>query len=55
MRTPKSLYVQQRRIYHPELMSCPSCGIFITFGDGLLWVRHSSLNSTYHHAISIPQ
>jgi hypothetical protein len=37
MRTPKSLYVQQRRIYHPELMSCPSCGELLVGCNYLKW------------------
>ena len=37
MRTPKSLYVQQRRIYHPELMSCPSCGDLLVGCNYLKW------------------
>jgi len=37
MRTPKSLYVQQRRIYHPELLSCPSCGDLLVGCNYLKW------------------
>jgi hypothetical protein len=37
MRTPKSLYVQQRRIYHPELLSCPSCGDLLVGCPYLKW------------------
>ena len=37
MRTPKSLYVQQRRIYHSELLSCPSCGDLLVGCNYLKW------------------
>jgi hypothetical protein len=37
MRTPKSLYVQQRRIYHPELLSCPTCGDLLVGCNYLKW------------------
>jgi hypothetical protein len=37
MRTPKSLYVQQRRLYHPELLSCPSCGDLLVGCNYLKW------------------
>lgn len=37
MRTPKSLYAQQRRIYHPELLSCPSCGDLLVGCNYLKW------------------
>ena len=37
MRTPKPLYAQQRRIYHPELMSCPSCGDLLVGCNYLKW------------------
>lgn len=37
MRTPKPLYVQQRRIYHPELLSCPSCGDLLVGCNYLKW------------------
>ena len=37
MRTSKSLSVQPRRIYHPELMSCPSCGALLVGCPDLKW------------------
>ena len=37
MRTPRSLYAQQRRIYHPEWISCPSCGALLVGCPYLQW------------------
>ena len=37
MRTPKSLYADQRIIYHPELLSCPSCGDLLVGCNYLKW------------------
>lgn len=37
MRTPKSLYAQQRLIYHPEFLSCPSCGDLLVGCHYLKW------------------
>jgi hypothetical protein len=37
MRTPRSLYAQQRRIYHPEWISCPSCGDLLVGCPYLQW------------------
>jgi hypothetical protein len=33
MRTPKSLYVQQRRLYHPELLKAISGKEFTLLGS----------------------
>ena len=37
MRTPKRLDAQQRLIYHPELLSCPSCGDLLVGCNYLKW------------------
>jgi hypothetical protein len=37
MRTPKPLYAQHRRIYHSELLSCPSCGELLIGRNYLAW------------------
>src|SRR6266436_3984265 len=37
MRTPKRLYAQQRRIYQPELLTCPHCGDFLVMCNYLAW------------------
>jgi Transposase, Mutator family len=37
MRTPKPLYAQQRLIYHPEWLSCPSCGDLLVGCNYLKW------------------
>ncbi|HZC03506.1 MAG TPA: transposase [Gammaproteobacteria bacterium] len=37
MRTPKPLYAQQRRIYHSELLTCPSCGDLLVGCNYLAW------------------
>jgi hypothetical protein len=50
MRTPKSLYVQQRRIYHPELLSCLSCGDLLVGCNYLKWDK---IVQTLDQALSI--
>lgn len=37
MRTPKSLYAQQRIIYQPELDACPHCGDLLALCNYLAW------------------
>ena len=37
MRIPKALYADQRIIYHPELLSCPSCGDLLVGCNYLKW------------------
>jgi hypothetical protein len=37
MRTPKSLYAQQRTIYQPELLTCPHCGDLLKLCNYLAW------------------
>jgi hypothetical protein len=37
MRTPKSLYAQQRLIYQPELDACPHCGDLVALCNYLTW------------------
>ena len=37
MRTPKSLYAQQRIIYQPELLTCPHCGDLLMLCNSLAW------------------
>lgn len=37
MRTPKSLYAQQRTIYQPELLTCPQCGDLLELCNYLQW------------------
>jgi len=37
MRTPKSLYAQQRTIYQPELLTCPHCGDLLALCNYLAW------------------
>jgi hypothetical protein len=37
MRTPKSLYAQQRIIYQPELLTCPHCGDLLMLCNYLAW------------------
>jgi hypothetical protein len=37
MRTPKSLYAQQRIIYQPELLTCPHCGARLMLCNSLAW------------------
>jgi hypothetical protein len=37
MRTPKPFYAQQRRIYHSELLTCPSCGDLLVGCNYLAW------------------
>jgi hypothetical protein len=37
MRTPKSLYAQQRTIYQPELLTCPHCGDLLELCNYLAW------------------
>jgi Transposase, Mutator family len=37
MRTPKQLYAHERRIYHPELLTCPHCGDLLVPCNYLAW------------------
>ncbi len=37
MRTPKSLYAQQRTIYQPELFTCLGCGDLLALCNYLAW------------------
>lgn len=37
MRTPKRLYTEERRIYHPELLTCPHCGDLLVMCNYLAW------------------
>jgi hypothetical protein len=37
MRTPKRLYAQERRIYQPELLTCPHCGDLLGLCNYLAW------------------
>jgi hypothetical protein len=37
MRTPKSLYAQQRTIYQPELLTCLHCGDLLALCNYLAW------------------
>jgi Transposase, Mutator family len=37
MRTPKRLYPEERRIYHPELLTCPHCGDLLVMCNYLAW------------------
>jgi Transposase, Mutator family len=37
MRTPRSLYAQQRIIYQPELLTCPHCGDRLKLCNYLAW------------------
>ena len=37
MRTPKSLYAQQRTMYPPALLTCPYCGDLLALGNSLAW------------------
>ena len=37
MRTPKPLYAHERRMYHPELLTCPSCGDLLVMCNYLAW------------------
>ena len=37
MRTPKRLYVQERIIYQPELLTCPHCGDLLVMCNYLTW------------------
>src|SRR5260370_14872314 len=37
MRTPKSLYAQQRIISQPELLTCPHCGALLMLCNYLAW------------------
>ena len=43
MRTPKSLYAQQRLIYQPELLTCPHCGDLLVMCNYLAWDKASFL------------
>jgi hypothetical protein len=40
MRTPKSFYAQQRRIYQPELLTCPHCGDLVMLCNYLMLIRY---------------
>lgn len=37
MRTPKRLYTDTRKIYHPELLTCPHCGDLLVMWNYLAW------------------
>ncbi len=37
MRTPKQLYAHERRIYQPELLTCPQCGDLLVMCNYLAW------------------
>src|SRR5437870_11342696 len=37
MRTPKRLYAHERRIYQPELLTCPHCGGLLVMCNYLAW------------------
>ena len=37
MKTPKQVYPTIRRIYHPELSACPTCGGPVVLANYLLW------------------
>jgi hypothetical protein len=37
MRTPKSLYAQQRTIYQPEFLTCPHCSDLLALCNYLAW------------------
>src|SRR5215213_6005619 len=37
MRTPKTVYPQQRLIYHPEVTVCPHCGGPVQLVNHLAW------------------
>jgi len=37
MRTPKQLYVHERMIYQPELLTCPHCGDLLVMCNYLAW------------------
>ena len=37
MRTPKQLYVHERMIYQPELLTCPHCGDLLVMYNYLAW------------------
>jgi hypothetical protein len=37
MRTPKPLYAHERRIYRPELLTCPHCGDLLVTCNYLAW------------------
>src|SRR5260370_38572591 len=37
MRTPKPLYAHERRMYHPELLTCPPCGDLLVMCNYLAW------------------
>ena len=50
MRTPKRLYAQQRLIYHPEWLSCPSCGDLLVGCNYLKW---NKLVQTLDQVLSI--
>jgi hypothetical protein len=54
MRAPKSLYVQQRRIYHPELLSCPSCGDLLVGCHYLKWDKIVQTLNQVHSVASRP-
>lgn len=50
MSTSKSLYVQQHRIYHPELLSCPSCGTLLVGCHDFKWDK---IVQTLYQVLSI--
>jgi hypothetical protein len=37
MRTPKPLYAHERRMYHPERLTCPHCGDLLVTCNYLAW------------------
>jgi hypothetical protein len=50
MRIPKALYANQRIIYHPELLSCPSCGDLLV---GCHYLKWDKLVQTLDQVLSI--
>jgi len=50
MRTPKSLYAQQRLIYQPELDACPHCGDLLALCNYLAWDKTVQ---TLHGVLSV--
>ena len=39
MRTPKPLYAHERRMYQPELLTCPHCGDLLVMCNYLAWEK----------------
>ena len=50
MRTPKPLYAHARRIYHPELLTCPHCGDLLVTCNYLAWDKTVQ---TLDHVLSV--